>query len=315
MKKRSNLWPVLLIIIAIFTTADVSAKGGNPDISKTAWIWTSPKPTAIGEWECYTRKTFEAPTKVTSAVVLITADNVYELYVNGKYVGEDGGYDAIYWRSVERYDVTKLLVPGKNVIAARGKSLGGGAGLVIAARIENEDGEPVEFHTDATWPARKTFDEKWNEIDYDSSAWPRALALNKMGQGVWGMLTYPGPVSPMSISMLSWMEIGDDFEWPDAIVFVRDYVPLKEPADFTVNVLGSRSYFEHDAACPPALGRKLYKLSPASPDGKPTLLHDAGTGIVASPAASRDGKTIYFSTVKAGDKFFRVFSIGADGTN
>ena len=315
MKKNKRLMPVVLIITAIFFPADSFCQEHSPDLAKSSWIWTSPSPTAIGEWECYTRKTFDAPSDVTSAVVLITADNVYELYVNGKYVGEDGGADAIYWRSVERYDVTKLLVPGKNVIAARGKSLGGSAGLVVAARIESEDAEPVEFYTGAAWPARKTFEDNWNQIDFDSSKWPGAQVLNPMGQGVWGALSYPGPVSPMSVSMLSWMDIGEDFKWPDAVVFVRDYVPLTEPADFTVSVLGSRSYFEHDAACPPALGRQLCKLSPASPDGELTLLHDAGTGIVACPSVSWDGRTIYFSMVRAGDKFFRVYSIAADGSN
>ncbi|TKJ39505.1 MAG: hypothetical protein CEE38_01900 [Planctomycetes bacterium B3_Pla] len=314
-RKTSNLLPALLIIIHVCVTASSFGQQHNPDLAGARWIWTSPSPTAIGEWECYTRKTFELSGKATSAVVLITADNVYELYVNGMHIGEDGGSDAIYWRSVERYDIGKLLRPGKNVIAARAKSLGGFAGLVIAVRIEIEDGQPVEFYTDNTWPGQKTFDDNWNQIDYDSSRWPRVLALHPVGKGTWGNITYPDPVSPMSISMLSWMEIGPDFKWPGGVVFVRDYVPLVEPANFTVSVLGSRAYFEHDAACPPALGRKLCKLVPASPDGELTLLHDAGTGLIAAPCVSWDGRTIYFSMVKAGDKFFHVYSINADGSD
>jgi HEAT repeat protein len=315
MKKRNILSLVVLVFIHLSITCDSFGQEQNPDLAQAKWIWTSPAPTAIGEWECYTRKSFDLSAKATSAAVLITADNVYELYVNGTYIGEDGGYDGIYWRSVERYDITKLLVPGKNVIAARAKSLGGHAGLVLAIRIECENQDPIEFYTDNTWPARKTFDDNWNQVNYNSNTWPKAQVLHPMGQGAWGNLTYPGPVSPMSISLLSWMEIGPDFQWPQAVVFVRDYIPLTEPANFTVSVHGSRSYFEHDAACPPALGRKLYKLSPANPNGKLSLLHDAGTGIVASPSVSWDGKTIYFSMVKSGDKFFRVYSISADGSN
>lgn len=314
-KSKQALLPAIFIIIYAYTGSNCLAQQGNPDLAKASWIWTSPQPTAIGEWECYTRKTFSLTSKAASAVVLITADNVYELYVNGEYVGEDGGAPAIFWRSVERYDVTRLLRPGRNVIAARAKSLGGSAGLLIAVRVEAEGRESVEFHTNATWPARKTFADGWNQIDCDSSQWPKTLALYRLGEGPWGKLTFPGPVSPMSVSMLSWMEIGPDFQWPAGIVFISDYVPLLEPANFTVSVLGSRAYFEHDAACPPALGRKLMKLVPAKPDGELTLLHDADTGLVAAPCVSWDGRTVYFSMVKPGDKFFHVYSVGSDGTD
>ncbi|MHC4165768.1 MAG: HEAT repeat domain-containing protein [Planctomycetota bacterium] len=314
-KITKALLPALMTIIHACAGANCLAQEHNPDLAKAHWIWTSPAPTAIGEWECYARKTFDLTGEATSAAVLITADNVYELYVNGEQVGEDGGSAAIYWQSVERYDVSKLLRPGRNVVAARAKSLGGYAGLLIAVRVEIEGAPTVEFYTDETWLARKTFDDGWNQIDYDGSQWPKALALHRLGEGPWGRPTFPGPVSPMSVSMLSWMEIGPDFQWPAGIVFVGDYVPLVEPANFTVSVLGSRAYFEHDAACPPALGRRLMKLVPAKPGGELTSLHDAGTGLVAAPCVSWDGRTVYFSMVRPGDKFFHVYSIGADGTN
>ena len=122
-RRTSTLLPALLIIIHTCVGASSFAQQHYPDLARAHWIWTSPSPTAIGEWECYARKTFDLTGKVTSAVVLITADNVYELYVNGTHIGEDGGSDAIFWRSVERYDIGKLLKPGKNVIAARAKGM------------------------------------------------------------------------------------------------------------------------------------------------------------------------------------------------
>jgi hypothetical protein len=134
-EKRSNMSLAVLIITHICVAANSFDQQHNPDLAGAHWIWTSPSPTAIGEWECYTRKTFELSGRVTSAAVLVTADNVYELYVNGTHIGEDGGSDAIYWRSVERYDISRLLGPGKNVIAARAKSLGGFAGLVPSSSI------------------------------------------------------------------------------------------------------------------------------------------------------------------------------------
>jgi hypothetical protein len=74
-RKTTALLPALLIAIHTCTGA---AQQQNPNLNKARWIWTSSAPTAVGEWECYTRKTFDVTNKVTSAVVLITADNVYE---------------------------------------------------------------------------------------------------------------------------------------------------------------------------------------------------------------------------------------------
>ena len=50
--------------------------------------------------------------KAVQAELWITVDNHYTVYVNGQKVGSDG-----QWETVEKYDVTKHLVAGKNVLA------------------------------------------------------------------------------------------------------------------------------------------------------------------------------------------------------
>ena len=79
-------------------------------------------------------------------------------------------------------------------------------------------------------------------------------------------------------------------------------------------IRGSRAYLEHDAPAPSVLGRQLYSLVPAKPEGKLQLLHDAGQGVIGSPAASFDGKTIYFTMAPQGESFLHIYRIGADGT-
>jgi hypothetical protein len=55
----------------------------------------------------------------------------------------------------------------------------------------------------------------------------------------------------------------------------------------------------------------MYTLIPATPDGTPKLILDAGTGLIGSPVCSFDGKTIYFTMAPEGDTFFHLYSINA----
>lgn len=307
---------LVFFVALIVLTLGVSfgADNGAADVSKASWIWTGPKPVAVGEWECYARRTFELGQMPKRATVLVTGDNVYELFVNGKFIGEDGGYDTVFWKSLELYDITKLLVDGKNTVGARGKSLGGSAGLVVAVRIEESDGKVVELYSGKDWRVSQIYADNWATAAYDDSAWKEPFVVAAVGGAPWGEMVYPGPVSPMTLNRVSMMEVGADFEWPAGAVFIRDFVPLKEPEDFTVYVMGSRAYFEHDAPTPAALGRQLYSVVPASPDGKVTMLLDAGKGLIGSPTVSYDGRRIYFSMVTEGDTFFHIYEISPEGT-
>ena len=100
---------------------------------------------------CQLRHVFTLDNAPTAASVLITADNNYELYINGAAVGYDAGAGGEVWSSVERYDVTTRLARGRNVIGIRGTDLGGIRAVVAAVRVEVKDQPPLEFVTDASW--------------------------------------------------------------------------------------------------------------------------------------------------------------------
>ena len=68
------------------------------------WIWSpSQARNEIPEGECFFRKTFQV-TAVEEAQIQITADNRFELTLNGQPVGQ--GAD---WRQLQVFDVTGLL--------------------------------------------------------------------------------------------------------------------------------------------------------------------------------------------------------------
>src|SRR6266496_2589293 len=86
-----------------------------PALARASWVWA-----AESDALCDLRKTFALDAAPTSATVLITADNGYELYVNGSLVGSEVGAASEIWQSVERYDITSRLAKGRNVIGIHG---------------------------------------------------------------------------------------------------------------------------------------------------------------------------------------------------
>jgi hypothetical protein len=83
-----------------------------PTIEGAAWISTSyyVEDPVSESWRQF-KRTFCIPGHVVSASINITADDAYQLYVNGKLVGSA----CSYW-DTEKYDVTSVLRCGQNSI-------------------------------------------------------------------------------------------------------------------------------------------------------------------------------------------------------
>ncbi|MFX0098182.1 MAG: alpha-L-rhamnosidase N-terminal domain-containing protein [Candidatus Hodarchaeota archaeon] len=88
------------------------------------WIWVDyaiPKNVVKREHEknkyCLVRRKFRIEKNIDNAVLNITADSRYKLFINGKYVGRGiSRCEAYYWY-YNSYDVTDFLNKGENVIA------------------------------------------------------------------------------------------------------------------------------------------------------------------------------------------------------
>lgn len=119
-----------------------------PSLEHAQWIW-SPEPSSA----CHLRTVFKVDAAPASAVILITADNGYDLSVNGARVGGDAGAATEVWQSVERSDITSRLVKGWNSLGVLATDLGGERGLIAAVRLEWPDGRVEERVTDGGWHA------------------------------------------------------------------------------------------------------------------------------------------------------------------
>lgn len=133
----------------------------------------------------YFRQQIEVPDKaLKKAIVLISVDHSYRLFINGKNIAE--GSD---WRKVEKLDVVGFLNKGKNVLAIEAVNEDGianPAGILFAMRFYFEDGEEVDIGSDKKW---KTTDEApeegWMKLDFNDMAWAKP---QNYGTSNWGKL-------------------------------------------------------------------------------------------------------------------------------
>ena len=192
------------------TPSRAAGQTGSPLLDrpwKAEWI-TCPKapPRDIGV--CYLRKAFDLTSAPQQFLVRVSADNRYELFVNGTRVsrGPSRG-DLDHWR-FETVDVAPQLRAGKNVLAAVIWNYADDAPL---AQFTSQtgfvlDGDNPAVSTDRSWKtlldhshgvlvlseqdaggyyaaghgervAAADYPWGWQDTDYDDSSWTQALPL------------------------------------------------------------------------------------------------------------------------------------------
>lgn len=166
---------------------------------RSKWIWPD-----MPNWDIYNsyalfRREFSIAAVPRRAPLFITADQSYQLYVNGRYVcrGPARGFQS-HW-PYDEIDIQSFLREGRNVIAVRSHNPGvsnfqyltqGYAGLLVAAKWGR-----VEIISDNRWKARRqngvnrnttqtslqlfcqehvdlrVEDPDWMHPDFDDSSW------------------------------------------------------------------------------------------------------------------------------------------------
>ncbi len=173
---------------ALFSTGlkEWSAKWIGHDNSDNAasldgaqWIWFpegNPAQSAPAGIR-YFRRTISLPPgrQLTKATCVVTADNAFELSINGKKAGQGDN-----WQKPAALDVTSLIQAEDNTIEITATNSGEGtspAGLIAKLHLEFADGGGVDIVTDGQWAAA---------TDPDSS-WMPAKVLGPYGIAPWGM--------------------------------------------------------------------------------------------------------------------------------
>ncbi len=129
-----------------------------------SWIWAQQ---TSGDQKLFFRRTFDVAAPVLkSARVYATCDNRLKLHLNGKLAGESPDWD----QPIEK-DITALIQPGKNIIAAEAQNAGGSAAFILKLVVENQRGDKTTVLTDADWKFSSTSAPGWETAAFDDSSW------------------------------------------------------------------------------------------------------------------------------------------------
>lgn len=178
--------------------AEPASQFGSPGDAR--WIWFPETIPANGASVItrYFRKLFEVNQahKVRNAWLWITADDSCTVFINGQRVV--GIRD---WWVPSLVDVTKLIVPGKNVLAvAATNDNRSPAGLICRLVIGLDSGDMVTAESDKTWLTSDMVTRDWQSVSFRSPTWKYAKELGQDGCQPWGRIstqTVGGEPSPL----------------------------------------------------------------------------------------------------------------------
>lgn len=181
------------------------------------WVWLNRDdkgPDSI----IYARKEVSLPDKVTEALIHITADSKYELFINGKRIGRGPARCDFRFQLYDTYDITPFLHSGSNVIGVlvihygygTGWAMGKKAGLLVQGSIKKERGKEICFDTPDGWKLKR------------SECWPKKMIRRwqkhpPRGESLGAVEVYDSRLEPTG-----WMKPGfDDADWVPPVV-LRD---------------------------------------------------------------------------------------------
>ena len=121
---------------------------------------------------------------IREARLLITADDSFQLFVNGKPAGAGSGYNQ-----PQVAEITNHLTPGKNLLAVAATNASESpAGLLGKLIVTLDQGDPIVQRIDDSWKVSEKAAAGWNQPAFDESAWPNAVVVGSMGDKPWGKI-------------------------------------------------------------------------------------------------------------------------------
>jgi len=160
----------------------------RPQLRSAKWIWRkegNPARSAPPGNRYFRRVvTVEAGSPVESAWLVMTADNTFQCWINGRRAGAGERFNQAY-----EMNITSLLRPGPNLVAVEAVNTTekpNPAGLIGALKITYRDGRTLELATDGSWQAAEKVADGWISDAASPGGWAVAMELGPLGMKPWG---------------------------------------------------------------------------------------------------------------------------------
>jgi hypothetical protein len=199
-----------------------AAPEAKPRLGPAKWIWFKEGNPAVAApvGTRYFRRlvNLESGAGIESARMVMTADNEFGLWVNGRQAGTGDDFTHTY-----AMDCTRLLKAGTNLLAVaavNGADAPNPAGLIGSLFVKYHDGRTVAVHTDGKWEAATTVADKWAADAQVAGGWEPAMELGPPGMAPWGEIDHPPGASPslypaadVVAGLMKKMGVPPDFEY------------------------------------------------------------------------------------------------------
>lgn len=171
-KEARLRYPSQIVVLAseLKSGSTILAQTIDPQLLAKKWLATG---------EHFFRRRFTIHQSVKQALLTLTAQSTYTLYLDGQRIGRDTGW----WRG-ETYDVTDRLTPGSHVLAVKvtpGTDL---RGLLLNMKwIDAASGQTHLLTTDTDWKVTTKQPPDWQKSDFDDASWsmPSVVGISGIG--------------------------------------------------------------------------------------------------------------------------------------
>jgi hypothetical protein len=204
-----NTWPVATIVGGAALSSSILIPANPPalGLDTALWVWTDESPKGDQkptETRAFRRTFTPAPGQIPmSANILISADDGYDLYVNGVFIGS-----GTNWVVAQHYIVNFGTPTSEIILAVRANNIGASAaGVLVAMEVNMKPSGRTNctagslVASDNGWKStRDIIPTGFEQPNFDDSTWPVVdLEVVYKGPGPWGSLTIAAAAAPITI--------------------------------------------------------------------------------------------------------------------
>ena len=163
----------------------------SPTNGLGSWIWAEK---TLDHQTIQLWRAFDIPdgATVTKARLVMTADNEFTLYLDGRELGR-----GAEWRELFVFDITRLLTPGHHILAVNCYNGSYFAGMLFGLHVDLAGGGAVEVKSDKGWRIVPEGVRRWEKRTEAQPDWLAATIIAPLGGSPWW--TDPQAVDKMPV--------------------------------------------------------------------------------------------------------------------